>query len=271
MLETEAGSKLKSWAEEIARNLTSPETMEKLAEVTSYLAKFWQYSWRNRLLIFWQKPNATLCKGFHAWKAMGRYVRKGEHGLQILAPTMVKEKQTDANGKIVIVEKCVGFHDVRTFDVSQTDGKPLPEALTLEEKGGELGALMPKLIAFAKAKGFDYQAKKLGALTGGYTDGKEVVVNADKGSNTQFRALVHEITHATAHFGDNRAEITREQREVEAELAAYLVCRHFGVESIIAVAYLAGWKATAEGVMQAFDKVSATAKEIIGALQAETV
>lgn len=255
---------MEQWTEHAAASLDKPETQEKLREVLEFAGKFWNYSWGNWYLIMAQCRVASLVKGYNGWLDIGRNVKKGEKGIHILAPLIVKDKKTGEKG-------IRGFRGVCVFDVSQTEGKELPDIVN--EKGNSLENLLPKLKAYSEDQGFPVIEKPLGFGHGGYANGTETVVNANNEANGRFCSMVHEIAHNLCHFKTKRKEenkVTKAQMEVEAELTSYLVAKHFGYDSSNAIAYMANWKATGESLRDALKVVARLSKAIIMALEGKS-
>lgn len=227
------------------------------------MAKMPRYSVNNQILIAMQSEGkATMCQSFTGWKEMGRYVKKGEKGLKILAPapyTIQTEQNKvdkttgqpvlDADGEPVKETKEVtinAFKVVSTFDISQTDGKELP-TLGVNELVGNIegyGTLMQALkeicpvpINFENiesgAKGYYHQADKRIAIQDGMSEVQTV------------KTAIHEMAHQKLHAIDEihgKAQKTRESKEVEAESVAYVVCQHLGINtSDYSIGYVAGW------------------------------
>ena len=117
-----------------------------------FKTKFYSYSFNNALLIYLQRPDASLVAGYKRWQALGRQVRKGETGIAILAPIVRRDESKAGDEKQV-----VGFRSARVFDVAQTDGEPLPEMpqpVLLTDDGEAVRAALVKAEALAAAKGF---------------------------------------------------------------------------------------------------------------------
>ena len=249
------------------------------------MAKFPRYSVNNSLLIMMQKPAAQLCQSFTGWKQMGRYVKKGEKGISILAPAPYKimKEQTklddkgrpvfDANGdpikeKVEVTIKA--FKVVKTFDLSQTEGKELPTigpsklSGSIEEYPKFLQALTeisPVPVTFEAVDG--------GAKGYYHLEDKKIVVQDGMSEVQTIKTLLHEMAHQKLHDKDNVPEsqdITRNGKEVEAESVAYVVCQHYGINtSDYSFSYVAGWsegKETPE-LKASLDKIRQTASEFI--------
>lgn len=239
-------------------------TSERYKEYLKTMSKFYNYSFNNTVLIALQRPEATLVAGYSAWqKNFHRQVKKGEKGIQIIAPSQRKEKEVvekfdpetnepilgpDGQPETEVVEHVVSdFRVVRVFDVSQTYGEPLPEIaipdLTEQVQNFPLflqavKELSPVLIRFGETGG---EAK------GYYSNkGKEIVVKEDMSESQTIKTLIHEIAHAKLHdrellekAGEEKGQRTK---EIEAESIAYTVCQYFGLDtSDYSFPYIASW------------------------------
>lgn len=239
-------------------------TSERYKEYLKTMSKFYNYSFNNTVLIALQRPEATLVAGYSAWqKNFHRQVKKGEKGIQIIAPSQRKEKEVvekfdpetnepilgpDGQPETEVVEHVVSdFRVVRVFDVSQTYGEPLPEIaipdLTEQVQNFPLflqavKELSPVLIRFGETGGEEkgYYSNK----------GKEIVVKEDMSESQTIKTLIHEIAHAKLHDREllEKAGEEKDQRtkEIEAESIAYTVCQYFGLDtSDYSFPYIAGW------------------------------
>lgn len=239
-------------------------TSERYKEYLKTMSKFYNYSFNNTVLIALQRPEATLVAGYSAWqKNFHRQVKKGEKGIQIIAPSQRKEKEVvekfdpetnepilgpDGQPETEVVEHVVSdFRVVRVFDVSQTYGEPLPEIaipdLTEQVQNFPLflqavKELSPVLIRFGETGGEEkgYYSNK----------GKEIVVKEDMSESQTIKTLIHEIAHAKLHDREllEKAGEEKDQRtkEIEAESIAYAVCQYFGLDtSDYSFPYIAGW------------------------------
>ena len=232
-------------------------------------ARFHKYSLHNTLLILCQKPDATRVAGFRAWKKLGRHVRKGEKGIAILAPCIGKRKETvtDAEtGQESEQEQAYKyFIPVHVFDVSQTDGQPLP---TLDTSAhGADGGLLDALQVVASARGIVVEFQALTGERHGYSAGGKVVIDTRLEPAGRFKTLCHELAHEALHQGDDD-RTGRAEREHEAEAVAYVVCRHFGIDGGSAK-YLATWGADTEALMERFERIHETAAGLINDLEAK--
>ena len=283
---------LKQITEQLEQGVAEIFTSEKYTEYLNTMAKFHNYSFNNTLLIAMQKPEATLVAGYQAWqKKFNRQVKRGEKGIQIIAPAPFKEKQeiekTDPEtGEIVIgkdgqpetevVERVITKFRVTTvFDVSQTTGEPIPEFEVSELEGDvliyhdfmeSLKMVAPVPIRFieidGEAKGFYQLVDKYIAIQPGMSEAQTM------------KTAVHETAHAVLHDRDQmEAEgIVKDQltREVEAESVAYVVCNHFGLDtSEYSFSYIASWSSgkNMKELRASMDTIRKTSADMIGQIE----
>ncbi len=258
---------------------------DKYKQFLNVMAKFPRYSVNNTMLIMMQKPDAQLCQSFTGWKQMGRYVKKGEKGISILAPApyKIEREQTklddkgrpvfDADGEPVKekVEVTIrAFKVVKTFDLSQTDGKELPTIGPSELVGNIEG--YPKLLqALQEISPVPVSFELIDGDAKGFyhLEDKKIVVQDGMSEVQTIKTLLHEMAHQKLHDKDNVPEakdISRNGKEVEAESVAYVVCQHYGINtSDYSFSYVAGWsegKETPE-LKASLDKIRQTASEFI--------
>lgn len=219
------------------------------------MSKFYSYSVNNSILINMQKKGASLVAGFRKWEEMGRHIRKGEKSIKILAPCIYKkEKETDTdtdtndgdNDKPKESEKVLtGFRVVSVFDISQTEGEPIPSLVhtldgTVEGYADFMEALKgvsPSPIEFKKIE-------KDGC--NGYYDlvGKNIVIDENLPQIMVCKTTIHEITHSILHDKDTGLEkdSDRNTMEVQAESVSFVVCHYYGISSEdYSWGYIAGW------------------------------
>lgn len=258
---------------------------DKYKQFLNVMAKFPRYSVNNTMLIMMQRPDAQLCQSFTGWKQMGRYVKKGEKGISILAPApyKIEREQTkldekgrpvfDADGEPVKekVEVTIrAFKVVKTFDLSQTDGKELPTIGPSELVGNIEG--YPKLLqALQEISPVPVSFELIDGDAKGFyhLEDKKIVVQDGMSEVQTIKTLLHEMAHEKLHDKDNVPEakdISRNGKEVEAESVAYIVCQHYGINtSDYSFSYVAGWsegKETPE-LKASLDKIRQTASEFI--------
>ena len=207
---------------------------EKYMRYLSVMSKFHRYSVNNTMLIYMQKPEATLVAGFNKWKnQFERHVKKGEHGITIIAPTPYKKKIEemkrdpdthapilDADGKAVMEEKEIEipmFRPVKVFDVSQTDGKPLPEL------SSSLSGTVPHYEAFLEAlrrsAPVPIEFEPMAANTDGYfsPDQQRIAIREGMSEVQTVSATVHEIAHSKIH-NQKKIQIDNDEQYQEVEL-----------------------------------------------------
>jgi len=242
---------------------------ETLKQFLATLARFHHYSFGNALLIAVQKPEATHVAGFHAWRKLGRFVRKGEHGIAILAPMVSRQDRDhqtpsrDENEASLIF----GFKVAYVFDVSQTDGEALPE---FANPIGEPGDWLEHLEYSIHAAGITLEEDFLpGGADGGSLPGR-IIVRPDLPPNERFAVLAHEFAHELLHQRtDRRSETTRQIRETEAEAVAYTVCLACGIDSTTRSAdYIQLYRGSEETLKESLTHVQQAATEIISGLHA---
>jgi hypothetical protein len=201
-------------------------------------------------------PNASMVAGFKKWQSMGRFVRKGELGIPILAP--IFKKVDDDEGEEV--EKLIGFKVVYVFDITQTDGDPLSEPPDWKspEKNAELAKL---LMDFARSKYIIVEVEDLPGEIQGVSSGGKIILDPEAGTKT----LIHEIAHEMLHQVEDSPK-DKTIRELEAESVAYVVAKHFGLEGLSSPNYTALHGATAEMILEHMERIRKSATEIINAL-----
>ncbi len=268
---------------------------EKYKSYLNTMSKFHNYSFNNTLLIARQKPDATLVAGYKAWqKNFDRHVNKGEKAIRILAPAPYKikkerDKLDPVTGELLFDENGMpqkenveitipAFRAVSVFDVSQTDGKPIPELETAEllqtVEGYEdfVKALMevaPVPISFE-----DIPGESKGYF---HTEDKRIAVQENMSESQTLKTMVHEVAHSLLHNKELNKDIDapvkdRNTKEVEAESIAYTVCQHFGIDtSDYSFGYIAGWSSGKEmtELKASLDTIRRTASELITGIEGQ--
>lgn len=238
-------------------------TSEDWQRALAVAARFHDYSFANTRLIWAQSLargfTPSRVAGYRKWQELGRHVRKGERGLQILAPVIRKVEFEDGEEE----RRVVGYRVVHVFDLAQTDGEPLPE-VTAQLVQGDLPSRWGKVSELITEAGFDLQVADLDRLgeANGVTDWtrRDVVVRASLPGAQRFKTAVHELAHIRLHEpnSDGRPSC-RGVVEVEAESVAYMVCAGLGIDSAgYSLPYVASWSGGD------LTKVSATANRVIG-------
>jgi antirestriction protein ArdC len=250
--------------------------LEKLAQaleaghsdaLTAYLAaagRFHSYSFRNVMLIASQRPDATRVAGFNAWRKLGRFVKKGEKGIVIIAPIVFKrDDQAPGSDDERPGDVQLRFKVAHVFDVVQTDGEPLSE---LGEMAGDPGAYTQRITAFIASLGIavDYADDLDGA--DGLSKKWQIVIRSGQTPATEFSVLVHELAHSLLHQGPTRPG-AKTARELEAEAVAFTVCTGIGLETSTASAdYIGIYDGDANLLAQSLDAIQRTASHILQAI-----
>lgn len=243
------------------------------------MSKFTSYSARNMLLIAMQKIGATHVAGAGKWKKeFGRFVKKGEEAIWITAPVYKEKTETviekNEKGEEVRKEKkqvdLDHFRSIPVFDVSQTDGRPLPQ-LT-EELQGEAQILPLALRVIEKRVPIFYE--KLQSEMKGYFSPKEnrIVLKKDMSDAQTFKTLIHEYAHSQLHTGDQTKSKESAEKEMEAESVAFIVAEHFNVDtSEYSFPYIADWASekTPDDLIQITDQIKTTAIDFIKQIEKE--
>ena len=277
------GKKVKSILKKLEEGVKDLFTSEKYKQYLSTMSKFHHYSFNNTILIAMQRPDATLVAGYTAWKQkFHRQVKKGAKGITILAPVKLKEKEEDDSKtependekehKIHLL-----FRPVSVFDVSQTEGEPLPslgvDELTGNAEGYEafmqaMRGLSPVPIRFNEIKG--------GAKGYYHTVDKEIVIKKDMSELQTMKTCVHEVSHALLHdrdkMKDEGVEKDQQTREVEAESVAYVVCSYFNLDTgkDYSFPYIGMWSSSKEmnELKASMDTIQKTAAGLIDGIEA---
>ena len=263
---------------------------EKYQKFLDTMARFPQYSLNNSLLIMMQKPDASLVQSYTGWKKMGRFVKRGEKGIRILAPTPFKvdreQERTGADGKPVLDKdgepvketvqiSMVGFKPVSTFDISQTEGEPVP-TLGVDELKGSVDHYAALFAAMKEASPVPVSFEDIRSGAKGYfhTTENRIAIREGMDEIQNVKTLIHEMAHAKLHNmtaqkeWENGAQ-TRNSKEVEAESVAYTVCQHYGIDtSDYSFGYIAGWSGGKEmpELKESLSMIRAASSEMISSI-----
>lgn len=243
------------------------DAIKRSAEFQKWIAfcgTFHKYSFANTLLILAQCPEASMVAGFNAWKKRGRYVKKGEKSIRILSPRWYKTGVIDTmTGE---EKEEIYFAPVSVFDVSQTEGKEIPQLqYTLE--GDSLIDQYHNMIDLFKMENITLEFLPLNGAHG-MSCGGRVVIDTGLDLNGQLNVMFHEFAHEKLHRNANRPD-ARKVREYQAEITAAIVMYHFGVDTTASATYLAGWKAKESDIKDAFNAAFPVAAKIIKHLTAQ--
>ena len=248
--------------------IVSGDDWKRMLKVAS---NFHRYSFNNHLMIFCQRPDATLVAGFQKWKSMNRSVKKGEKGIAIFAPCAYKTKVEDDQGNEKTFKQLRGFRVVHVFDISQTEGEELPDLDAVRPRmldGDAPEGIWEVLVAKAEAAGYEVIREQRQGENG-YCDflNKKIAVRPDVEPAQAVKTLVHELGHALLH--GEELPTSREVAEVEVESVAYIVCDALGLDSSgYSFAYVARWSDGAtELIKDTAERVIRCAKQILEGLE----
>lgn len=245
----------------------SVRSSEGWAKWLQFQAALYRYSWNNTLLILAQCPGASVVMGYRAWQEQGRQVKKGERGIRILAPSFRKVEDPETGEE---TKKLVYFRTVSVFDLGQTEGDEVPAPCQKLEGGDE--ELYERLRAYSEHRRVPVRLEAIPGSANGYYDciGKFIAIEKTNSPAQRTKTLAHEIAHSILHSDLSRDEQSREDRELEAESTAFVVCAHFGLDtSGYSFGYVANWKGEGakEGLKKSAKRIADTAKKIIEALE----
>jgi len=221
---------IKEITERATERLTTALNAGHSEALTNYLkaiGRFHRYSLHNVMLIASQMPNANYVAGFRTWNELGRFVKKGEKGILILAPVVRRKSENEEDQKESSIS-VAGFRAAYVFDVSQTDGKELPQIGAVQ---GDPSRCAEQLRNFASAQSIsiDYSIKIAPAR--GMSSGGKITLLPGQSPAEEFSTLAHEMAHELLHRGDRRSATSRRIRETEAEATAFVVCHAIGLET----------------------------------------
>ena len=286
--------KLKEITDRLEQGIAELFDSERYREYLRVMSKFHNYSFNNTLLIAMQKPDASLVAGFSAWKNnFGRNVIKGQKGIKIIAPSPYKVKQEmkkidphtqqpiiGKDGKPVTEEKEItipAYKVVSVFDVSQTEGRELPD-IAVNELTGDVERYRDFFAALEKTSPVPIGFEQIPGSSHGYyhLEDKRIAIDEGMSEIQTLKTAIHEIAHAKLHDIDLNApeneqqpHIDRRTREVEAESVAYTVCQHYGLDtSDYSFGYVAGWSSGRElsELKSSLETIRSAAAEIINSI-----
>ena len=286
--------KVQEITEKLEQGIKELFESEKYKTYLNTMSRFHNYSFNNTMLIAMQKPDATLVAGFKAWqKNFDRHVKKGEKGIRILAPApyKIKEEQEkldpvtgeimlDKNGMPITEEveiKIPAFRVVPVFDVSQTDGKELPD-IGVNELSGSVEDYEDFMQALTEVSPVPITYEDIEGEAKGYfhTTDHRIAIQEGMSQSQTVKTAIHEVAHAKLHDREQNQDIDtvldkdRNTKEVEAESVAYTVCQHFGIDtSDYSFGYIAGWSSDRDmkELKSSLDTIRKTASELITGIE----
>lgn len=234
---------------------------ENLKAFLKVAANFHNYSLNNWCLIFSQCPHATRVAGYKTWQKLGRQVVKGGKSIKILAPR--KYKKEDKHG---VEKENLYFATTNVFDISSTEGDDLPSVFKVEGDPGEYLDILEELVGDLDIE-LTWEDEHLGGALG-VSKGGAISVLSNIEPAQRFTTLVHELAHELLHRTEDRASLSKQQKETEAEAVSYVVGQAIGVDSLGQTAdYTHLWGGDLETFTKHLGRIQKCAKQIIQGLQ----
>lgn len=272
--------KIQAALDRIEEGLATINTDEDWLHFLAFQSLFYNYSFRNAMLIYLQNPEASYVKGFKAWNELGRYVKKGAKGLAILAPCYRKvedfkepenkSEYQDSEGEKVIKRVISGFKVTYVFDIADTDGSD--EYLPVLVKGLAGNSEQEQEI-YEKLKAFISTEHPVQEVTGTASKGSYnlatgiISVRSDVEYLQKIKTLLHEFAHAIDFAMHPEEDISRNRRELIAESVAYVVSMRLGLDtSRYSISYIKSWLKDKEELKIVADTVQKVAAKIINSL-----
>jgi antirestriction protein ArdC len=239
---------------------------ETLKQYLKAMGRFHRYSVGNAILIQLQRGDATRVAGFRAWQRLGRHIKKGEHGIAIMAPVVYRRKVHQDGDRDVDDEMVATFKTAYVFDISQTEGKPLPECARAK---GDPGVCLERLERFVSDRGIKLERGDL-RIAEGVSIGGTILLKASLAPAEEFSVLVHELAHELLHQDPGNRPKDKTVREAEAEAVAYVVCQ--GIELDVNTAssdYIQLYDGDKKTLITSLERIQRTAAEILEAVTGE--
>jgi hypothetical protein len=246
--------------ERLAGQLSQGHTVEFLATL-AFFARFHRYSFNNSILIQHQCPDASLVAGLRRWNELGYRVRAGERAIWVWAPIVKKEpdEQTGEDQEVV-----VGFRPAPVFDASQlanTADKPLPDLF--RPLPDDVSDLYDATKARIETTGIEVRECDLPHGVLGLSEGGRIRIRSRLGSRVRFFVLLHELTHELAHRGEEQRAKSRELKEFEAEVTAYVAAAAIGLQNPSSADYVLTYNGTAEILRASLGTISRLVREVL--------
>lgn len=257
--------------EQLGRELESGHS-DALKHWLAAMSRFHRYSWTNVLLISFQMPKATHVAGFHTWRTcFKRFVKKGEKGIMIIAPVtqrirVLAEQLPDTCTDEIC--RIVNVKPVYVFDVSQTEGEPLPEFAAVTGDPATSASRLKDYV-LSQSITIEYADDLCGA--DGMSCGGKILLRPGQSVAAEFSTLVHEYAHERLHDTERRKTASKTVRETEAEAVAFVVCHAIGLQTGSASSdYIQLYRGSNETLAESLQLIRALASEIITAVQSNT-
>jgi len=267
-MKTEEAKKLTDQALETLASALEHGQSNQLTAYLAAMARFHNYSFGNIMLIAMQRPDATYVAGFRSWKKLDRFVKKGEKGIVIIAPMLIRSKNDEQGNDDD--RTMLRFKAVYVFDVSQTDGQPLPEFARV---GGNPNGHTDRLKAFVAESSIELEyatgldaTVELGTAEGASYGGR-IVLREGLSPADEFSTLTHELAHELLHRKEGRKKLSKTIRETEAEAVASVVCQAIGLDTNTAASdYIQLYAGDKNTLAASLDRIQHAATAIIQAV-----
>lgn len=243
-------------------------TNEEWLKFLSFQTKFYRYSYGNTLLIYLQNPEASFVKGFRSWNELGRYVKKGEKGIKILAPCIKKVMEEDTDDETDAKKKLVGFRVAYVYDILSTDGSDefIPTLV-----GGLKGNSKDETKAYEQMKAYIGTKHHIEEVVGTASKGSfnlvsgDICIRKDLDALQKIKTLIHEYAHSIDHEINPSKDIPINHRELVAESTAFVVSSALGYDtSDYSFGYLNSWShANKDNIKKVADAIQKVACRII--------
>lgn len=273
--------KLTATALERLAHLLDQGRSEELTLFLQAMARFHRYSIPNVCAILAQRPTATHVAGFRTWRSLGRYVRKGEKGIAILAPIIrlcrdddeeaasstipETDREPESDDELPPVRVVRRFRIVYVFDLAQTEGQPLPEPASAQGDPG-IGLARIKAAIVAQGIALEYANHLQGAL--GLSCGGRIRILNGLSVASEFRVLAHEFAHELLHKDAARPD-SLDTRELEAEAVAFVVGETIGLDLAAASRdYIHLYRGDADALRESLARIQRAAARILSAIEA---
>ena len=246
-------ARVAEFIDRIAQLTDERKITEAFQDYFKFCTRFHQYSYYNQIAIMCCNPDATHVAGYKTWLSFNRFVRRGEKGIPILAPCIYKQ-DPDLETSPMVVK---GFRVVYVFDVSQTDGDPLPETPVWTSQD-RFAWLEDRLFQLAGDLNISVDRDKLRGGSQGVSRGGSITLAPEAGTCV----LVHELAHEILHKKDS-IPANRSIKEIEAEGVTAVVMSYFGFDINSAINYLVIWDGDAKTLRSRLDNISKASNQII--------
>ena len=240
---------------------------ETLNHYLAAMAQFHRYSLGNIMLIVSQRRDATRVAGFRTWNKLGRFVKKGEKGIFVLAPIMRRKTENSEQLEVEESTTPAGFRAVYVFDISQTDGQELP---VIGGVSGDPRQYREELAIFVRKLGIvlEYSEDITPAL--GTSSGGKITLRPGQSPAEEFVTLAHELAHELMHRAERRSSTSKRVRETEAEAVAFVVSQAIGLNTASAAKdYIELYSGDVQLLTESLESIQRTANSILEGIGAE--